>query len=255
MESTDYLLPKYLQIKNMIIEKIESNQFEENSKLPSEREISEKYGVSRMTARKALKMVVESGYASSHVGKGTYVRKPKLMKNLTEIEGFSFMVRRQRDGTISSRVLEARIIEADSLLSEKLKIPIGAEVYRIMRIRIVDGVPIAIQESNLPVQLFPNLLAHDFGTTSLYRTIFEEYGVKIVSSTQILDLEYADKQKAELLGIKEHDALFLFNSVSYDENNNAIEYCIHHMRGDKCSFYNELRTRSSASGSLPFRKG
>jgi len=255
MESADYLLPKYVQIKNMIIEKIESNQFEENSKLPSEREISEKYGVSRMTARKALKMVVESGYASSHVGKGTYVHKPKLTKNLTEIEGFSFMVRRQRDGTIASRVLEAKIIEADSLLSEKLKIPIGAEVYRIMRIRIVDGVPIAIQESNLPVQLFPNLLAHDFGSISLYRTIFEEYGVKIVSSTQILDLEYADKQKAELLGIKEHDALFLFNSVSYDENNNAIEYCIHHMRGDKCSFYNELRTSSSASGSLPFRKG
>lgn len=255
MENTDYLLPKYVQIKNMIIEKIETNFFEEDSKLPSERTISDRYGVSRMTARKALKMVVESGYARSRVGKGTFVHKSKLTKNLTEIEGFSFMVRRQRDGTIASKVLEAKVIEANSLLSEKLKIPIGSGVYKISRIRIVDGVPIAIQHSHLPLTAFPDLLAHNFSITSLYRTIQEEYGRRIASSTQILDLEYADKEMAKLLQIKERDALFLFNSVSYDENGIAVEYCVHHMRGDKCSFYNELRTNSASLGSLPFRKG
>ena len=92
MMKESYIPPVYIQIKNVLIEKINSGELSSGSQLPSEREISETYNISRMTARSALTQLVDSGYAYRLKGKGTFVKLPNFERDFVKLSGFSQML-------------------------------------------------------------------------------------------------------------------------------------------------------------------
>jgi len=243
MYSSYYLLPNYHQIKEMIIERIVKKEYKAGDKLPSEREIGDLYSVSRMTARRALLEVINSGYAFSEPGKGTFVKDRTVDNDLTKLEGFSYMVKRSSGKQTISREIEKKIIEADSILAEKLRVPIGEPINMIARSRMVDKEPIAFEYSFTKAKEMPGLIDIDFSENSLFETMTEKYNVEIVKAKQTLEIIYSDKDISRILQVPKKTALFLFKDVSEDKNGKTVEYCVRYVRADKCHFCNEIQKK------------
>ncbi len=138
--------PLYFQIQRALTEKIDSGELGEGDLLASEWELACAYQVSRMTARQALHGLKISGYASSQRGRGTFVNKPKAEKHLTQLCGFTEDIL-QRGMVPESCLLEQEVVAASTQLAASLEIEVGTPVMRLRRLRLADGIPIAVEKT------------------------------------------------------------------------------------------------------------
>ena len=114
-------LPRYYQLKEIMRERVQSDEWKPGDLIPSERELSEKYGISRMTARQAITDLVNEGLFYREQGKGTFVSQRKITQQLIRLTGFTedIKARGQKPGT---RVLSALMFPADEATADKLRI-------------------------------------------------------------------------------------------------------------------------------------
>src|SRR5271168_1255856 len=138
-------IPLYYQIQRALMEKIHSGELATGDPLASEEELARVYQVSRMTARQALHGLKTSGYAFSQKGRGTFVTRPKMEKNIMHLQGFTEDMK-QRGMVPSSRVIEQTVIKATKDLAEKLHVTPGDAVMLLRRLRLADGIPMALEE-------------------------------------------------------------------------------------------------------------
>lgn len=239
MQNKTYIPPVYIQIKDLIIEKINSGEFKYDSQLPSEREISDTYNISRMTARNALTQLVNLGYAYRLQGKGTFVKFPKIERDFAKLSGFSQMLK-ERNIEPSNKIIKSEIIEADKKIASLLETTIGTKIYEIVRIRYGNSIALALEYSYLPVNLFKNLLQHDFEKNSLYKVIEEIYNYKLKFSKQWIKITELNENDSKILDVKVHTPIFLLESISYDIYERVVESTISLNIGDRTSFYTEL---------------
>jgi len=235
----NYIPPIYIQIKNILIEKINSGELESGSQLPSERDLSETYSISRMTARNALTQLVDSGYAYRVKGKGTFVSIPNYERDFVKLTGFSHMLK-SKGIKPRSKVITLGIIEANKKIASLLDTTIGTKVYEIVRVRYGDNIPLALEYSYLPINLFENLLQYDFENTSLYEVIENVYNYKFKYSKQWIKITTLYKNEAKILDVDEHTPAFLLESISYDTNDKIVEVTRSLNIGDRTTFYTEL---------------
>jgi GntR family transcriptional regulator len=239
MQKNSYIPPVYIQIKDVLIEKINSGEFKSGSQLPSERDISETYNISRMTARNALTQLVDLGYAYRVKGKGTFVRYPNIERDFVKLSGFAQMLK-SKGIKPSNKIVKYGIIEADKKVAQLLETTIGTKVYEIVRIRYGDNIALAMEYSYLPVSLFENLLQYDFENNSLYKVIEEVYNHKLKYSKQWIKITTLYKNEAKILNVKEHTPAFLLESISYDLDERVVEATRSLNIGDRTTFYTEL---------------
>lgn len=235
----NYIPPIYIQIKDILIEKINSGELESGSQLPSERDLSETYSISRMTARNALTQLVDSGYAYRVKGKGTFVSIPNYARDFVKLTGFSHMLK-SKGIKPRSKVITLGIIEANKKIASLLDTTIGTKVYEIVRVRYGDNIPLALEYSYLPINLFENLLQYDFENTSLYEVIENVYNYKFKYSKQWIKITTLYKNEAKILDVDEHTPAFLLESISYDTNDKIVEVTRSLNIGDRTTFYTEL---------------
>jgi GntR family transcriptional regulator len=138
------------------MERILSGELCEGDSLTSELELARTYGVSRTTARQALHGLKAVGYAIGQKGRGTFVTRPKMGKNIMHLRSFTEEMK-QRGQAPSSRLIEQTVITATGDLSEKLRVACGNTVIRLRRLHLADGIPMALEESAIPLHLFPGL--------------------------------------------------------------------------------------------------
>jgi len=234
-----YIPPVYIQIKDILIEKINSGEFKSGNQLPSEREISETYNISRMTARNALTQLVDLGYAYRVKGKGTFVRLPNFERDFVKLSGFSQMLR-SKGIKPSNKVVKFGIIETDKKIAQLLETTIGTKIYEIVRVRYGDNIALALEYSYLPVNLFENLLQYDFERNSLYEVIEDNYKHKLKFSKQWIKITTLYRNEARMLNVAEHTPAFLLESISYDMDERVVEATRSLNIGDRTTFYTEL---------------
>src|SRR6201985_3813163 len=125
------------------MEKIHSGELITGDPLASEEELARVYQVSRMTARQALHGLKTSGYAISHKGRGTFVTRPRLEKNIMHLHGFTEDMKHL--GMVpSSKLLEQNVFPAAADLAEKLRLDPAEPVMLLRRLRLADGIPMAL---------------------------------------------------------------------------------------------------------------
>lgn len=239
MIKKSYIPPIYIQIKDVLIEKINSGELKSGNQLPSEREISETYNISRMTARNALTQLVDLGYAYRVKGKGTFVRFPNFERDFVKLSGFSQMLR-SKGIKPSNKVVKSDIIEADKKIASLLETTIGTKVYEIVRVRYGDNIALALEYSYLPVSIFDNLFEYDFENNSLYKVIEDIYKHKLKFSKQWIKITTLYKDEARMLDVIEHTPAFLLESISYDMDERVVEATRSLNIGDRTTFYTEL---------------
>ena len=235
----------YQQIANSIMEQIHSGKLQPGSRLPSEKELSEKHQVGRNTIRHALSELTAKGYLESVQGVGTFVTETLFPKTVEFLYGFSQEMA-QRGKVVGSRVLEARIIPADPALARILRIQLGGEVVFLNRLRLVDDKPAAIERAYLPHSFCHGILEHDFSVESLYDVLASQYNMKPDHAEQEIGAEIATSQVAELMGLTQPAAVLVIRRETRTADGRVIEYVESEFRADRFRFYTNLKASASS---------
>ncbi len=224
-------IPLHVQLRDLLRGQILSQQLAAHAQLPSERELCECHGVSRITVRQALAELLREGLIYTTVGKGTYVAPRRLKDELVPQSSFTEDMLR-RGMTPSSRVLAASILRADDDVAARLRVPPGAEVVRLERLRLADGLPIAIQLSWLPHYLCPDILRFDLAARSLFSVLRNEYQLRLAHVETEIEAALAQPEECRQLGMQPPAAVLISQQVTFLDNDLAIEFTRSVFRGD-----------------------
>ncbi len=233
-------LPLYYQIKQNLLELVESSRFTAGDLLPAESEMGEYYGVSRLTVRQAVGELVRDGVLVRERGRGTFVARPKTTHIMVRTSGFSERIK-ELGQTPSSKVLSCEVIPAIASVAENLHIAEGSPVYKLVRLRSVDGEPQLIETTHLPQAMFPNMEAVDFSQVSLYSTLAQRFDCLVTAADEVFEPVLVTSYEADLLGVKAKSAALLLEIIAYDQFGNRVEYNKSIIRGDKARLLFHVR--------------
>ncbi|MGY3716976.1 GntR family transcriptional regulator [Sutcliffiella cohnii] len=223
-------VPIYFQLENLIKEMIDTRELKPGDVVPSEREYAEKYGISRMTVRQAMKNLTSEGYLERKRGKGTFVAIKKLEQSLNFLTSFSEEMR-ARGMVPTTKVLDFNIISADKFMATKLGIEEGSPVYEVTRLRFGDDIPIAYQIFYTSVDLVPSL-TKEMAEQSIYRYIERESGLSFISAEHEIEAKVALQEEANALGVKVGHPILYISRIGYSHNEKPLEYAESYFRGD-----------------------
>lgn len=221
--------PKYSQLRRILSEMIEA-ELDVDEPLPSERHISERYGIARMTVRQAIDQLVAEGRVYKVAGKGAFVGRPRLVMPLTLTSFTKDMQERgMRAGSIE---VIRRTTSADADLSRSLHVIIGEPLHELKRVRLADEEPLAIEHSHLVARRTPKLLEAPLGERSLYAELENRYGLRIDGGDQIITAGLADAEESTLLRVPRGTQVLRFQRRSF-ANGEPLEYAVSTYRGDR----------------------
>ncbi len=230
-------LPIYIQIHNDIKRNIEANRWKIGDRIPSERELSTQFGVSRMTLRQAIQTLVDEGILERRVGSGTFVANQKVQEKMSGVTGFTDLMLAQGK-TPSSKVITYHTMEPSLSEMEKLKIDESQTVLRMERVRYGDEVPICFEVATVPEDIVSGLEKSEV-TSSLYRTLERKKGLRLGKAQQTVSAMNASERIAEYLGIKRGDAILRLRQITYLQDGRPFEYVRTQYVGDRFEFYLE----------------
>jgi GntR family transcriptional regulator len=212
---------------------LSSDELGSDGRLPTERELAGMYGVSRTTVRQVLDGLEHAGLIRRRRGRtgGTFATRGRVDIDFGYLAGIPSYLRAQgfRAG---AHVVSARMIPADSVTAEALRIPAGALVHDVIRVRLADEVRISLEHARFPVALFPDLLSERLDD-SIYELMAQRYGLSAVKAVERMVAVLADADQAALLGIEVGDPLMAIERVAYDGADQPLEYSTDLFRGDR----------------------
>lgn len=223
--------PLHQQLKAIILKSIGSGEWPPHSQIASERELCERYNVSRTTTRKVLSDLIHDGVVYTVSGKGTFVSEHRLRQELKPLVGFTQDLRDQ-GVEVNSQVNVFERIEADESLAAHLKIRPFAAVIKLRRCRFAGEQPLAIQTTYLPEHLCPGLLRYDFSTQSLFETLRQDYGLELLEGATVIKPGLAESWEAEMLDVVSPAAVLRTFQTTFLEDGQVIEYCVSAFHGE-----------------------
>lgn len=230
-------MTKYEKIAAYIKQKIADGEYKGNEQLPFEKDLCEKFDASKMTVKKALDLLVAEGLIVKRRGSGTFVKD--ISKN--EIE--DIVIKNQFAGLTSTMIghnvetnlLDFKIINADKIIAENLKIEKDDFVCFIHRVRDVDGKAAVIEKTYMPLYLFPSIKKSDV-EGSIYSYIEDKLKYKIQSSHSTVRARKSDDLDREYLKLKSDEPVLEIERVGYLDNGKVFEYSFSRHRYDTREF-------------------
>ncbi|MEU4235416.1 GntR family transcriptional regulator [Nonomuraea sp. NPDC026600] len=211
--------PRYFEIEQALRQRIEAAQ--PGDPLPSETELCEEFGVSRMTARAAMKELVREGLVRREPGRGSFVAQQLVHRHLSQLMSFSDEMRR-RGMTPSSKVIDSGVRPASDLEARALEIPVGSEVVFLHRVRLADNTPMAVEFSVLQEKCSP-ILDEDLARGSLHAAL-GKLGFPPVSGRSSVTAAAIAGQDAKLLQLPRHTPMLIERRIISDDAGKPLEY-------------------------------
>ncbi|SHJ65578.1 GntR family transcriptional regulator [Dethiosulfatibacter aminovorans DSM 17477] len=210
----DSIIPLYEQISEKIKEEIQKGTFGSQKRLPTEGQLAEQYGVSRITIRSAITELVKQGLVNRKQGKGTFITTPSMQKDFKRPGTGFTQICLENGQKASSKVLEAGIfVPDDPKVIEWLELKEGDEAVRIVRLRYVGDMPCIIEENIFPMK-YSYLLDIDL-TGSIYKYLKEEKNIDVVAGELILNIIRPDQKTARLLQKSKNTPLLKISGRSF----------------------------------------
>ena len=204
-----------------------------HDKMPTERDLAETFGVTRLTVRRALDQLGYEGRVYRTQGAGTFVSEPRIAKSV-ELTSFSDDMR-ARGLVPGSLVAEVAEISAGAEIGARLGISPRDTVTHIYRVRTADGEPLCIEHTYIPVALAPGLAARRIDG-SLYQLMAEIYHLRAEKAEQSIHATVLEPDVARRLGVAEFSPAFKVSRVAFDARNRRIEYAESTYRADRYSY-------------------
>jgi len=233
-DEINYRSPIYLQLREVIRNKIEESEYLPGMAIPSENDLADTYGINRMTVRNAIDVLVSEGILKRVQGRCVYVVGSKVERDLETLGGFT-QTMRERNILPYTKVLVKALRKAGDKFALIFGIQPDDEIYYVKRLCSADSEPVSLDEIYIPKYIIPKLEGIDLNVFSLYE-VYDFCNVTITKAWQTLDLTQLDQKDARMLGIDSSLSVMLFESTSYDDNNRVVEFARTYTRGDKCNF-------------------
>ncbi len=227
--------PLYKQLEYKLLQDIEQGVYKKGEKIPTELELSQMYGVSRITVRKALADITEMGILERYVGKGTYVASVKLKRSISTFMSFTECCEAQglKPG---ARTIKNVIEDATPEDCQNLKIPEDSKVLAMERIRYADGVPVSFEISRFTSE-YMGLLQEELNDRSLFVILREKYGITLKDEPKVLELDFASFEISRYLEIPARYPLLVVSGLVTDGEGKSVFYSKQYIVGDKFKFY------------------
>jgi len=221
------------KLRRRLLSDIGSGALPPGSRLGSERELSEQYGVSRATLRQVLAALGEAGLVRRVPGRsgGTFVSHAKVEHDLSRVVGLPAYLARQ--GYVAgTRVISTQMHVADDVARNALELDPGSLVIQIRRIRLADGKPISLDQACFPAERFSGLMELPLGG-SLYELLDKEFDTIPADAQEMIEVVNATEDEAQLLCIEEGAPLLLITRITFDSNGIPFEFSHDLFRADR----------------------
>lgn len=232
MESKcDNTKPLYMQLYSTLKDDIENGVYKAGERIPTELELSEKYGVSRITLRNALERLTRDNYLVRYRGRGTFVKSIKYERPISENLGFTEMCRRlgRKPG---AKTIKSVIEDATKEDIHELQVPEGSSIFTLERIRYMDDVPVSLEIGRY-TDRYTFLMDEDLNTHSLYQLLRDKYGIEFGRCSRNIEIVYSSYQLSKYLNIPINYPLIYMYGLVYDQDDVPAYRNQHFIVGDK----------------------
>jgi GntR family transcriptional regulator len=237
--------PRHEQLSDWLRERLTAGEYAPHDQLPSENELGELFGVSRITVRRALATLENEGLIYRRQGLGSFAAPPELPQGLVRLTDFAQDM--ERAGlSAASRILRHEPEKAPPAVARALGIDEGAAVVRLDRLRLGDGHAIALDRTWLPPFYAQFLAKHDLTQETIYRVLERDYDIPIVRGRYRIEAAVAGGEEAEALGVPVGAPLLLVERVSFTASDTPVYYQRRYYRADRVAFDLELVRPESA---------
>jgi len=232
--------PLWHQLAEALRARIASGEWPPGFQIPTEDQLCETFGVSRITVRQGVARLEAEGLLRRDQGRGTFVRDARLIAGDSGLTSFTEEVLRLgvRAG---SRVIGAGVEPATAHVADALGIEEGDDVTVVRRLRLGDGSPMGIQTAHIRTDRAPDLAEHVGGVASLYELLRERYGIVPEEAREVYRVGSASPQDAEILEIEPGSPVFIVERTTVDARG-PFEFTASTMRGDRYEIRSTLRT-------------
>ncbi|TYZ20500.1 GntR family transcriptional regulator [Selenomonas ruminis] len=230
---------KYEQIAEDLRQEIRQGKYTSGDQLPLEKDMCEKYKVSRVTIKRAMDELVKQGLVTKRRGSGTFVKTldDNYAKQLSISTGnqFSGFAETYKGRHISTKVLRFEIVHPSEEVAKKLQMSTQDFVYDIIRLRILDDVPMVIEYTMMPIQLVPGI-RNEILEHSIYHHIEKTLKLNIQSAHRIVRAVRSTEMEQEQMQLAPNDPILEVEQVAFFSDGHPFEYSISHHRADKSEF-------------------
>lgn len=217
----------YAVVRQRILDAIEQGVYQVDGQIPTEPELCELYGVSRITVRKAITDLVKDGVLTRLQGKGTFVQGRKVENALLTVSGFTDFGIAQGKNTREA-VIKQELIPADDY-QQRLDVPAGGRLFKLVRVMYLEDEPLFIDYSYIPLARYPEFDQRYQPGRSTYQLLQDSYETYVRSDRKVIDVYTATKAEAKWLGCELGEPLFRIGKTAYDQDGRPVHcselYC------------------------------
>lgn len=234
-------------VQEALLSEINRPETQHGDCLPSERELGERFHVSRVVIRGALARLEEEGLIYRMQGKGAFVSKNKVNQNASRLTSFTQDML-QRNMKPGSKILAKEFVPCTPFLSSKLQITRDEPVFMLKRLRMADDSPMAIEVCFLREWIGKRIEEHLVDGASLYQLMAEKCGIKMKYAMQTIEVGTLEKIEWELLGQNCPRCTAIITRQTFDVDNNVVEFVESRYRSDRYLFGMLLDMEKPESG-------
>lgn len=233
-------IPLYFQLEKLILDEIESGAYPPGSMIPTEKELSQMFDISRTTVRQAIAELVRKERLYRTKSKGTFVARPKIDQGfIHSILSYDDDVR-STGRNPSTEVLGMEVINLPQNIADQMDLAPGTKAIYLYRKRMVDNEPFVRVETYLPYTQCSFIMDHDLNSESLYQVLSNRESTHVVRILRTCEVRIANTEDVSILGMKRGQPIHFFTSVGYNSAGKIIEYSLARYRGDQSKFRVEI---------------
>lgn len=226
-------VPLYQQLRDRLRAKLTEGWPRERP-IPSERQIMQITGLSRMTVRQAIAELVHEGMLRRDHGRGTFVADSRITRLLTGHSSFRDVVQK-RGGLATTTVVRQRVVPANAAQATLLQVEPEEDLLDLVRLRLIDAEPVMVDYTHVPLRLCPSLVAADL-SRSLYEYLATTCAVPAQQSIDTIEAVAATGEVSELLDVAEGAPLLLMRRLARTTSNLPLEITDEYVRPDRCLY-------------------
>ena len=230
--------PAYIQIANIIRQRIASGEYRAGSQLPSESELRKTYNVSPMTIRRSINLLLDQGVVNTIQGSGTFVRPIALDAVAFRLEEFNRIIKDSNQTKV--RLLEVQIERADDVIARKLDISRGDRTILLRRLIFHETDPVLYQKEYLIYDPSRPIVEAEMEVMSLHGLIYGTGESGLKHGKLAIEPIVLDKEEADLLNAPEKLPAFRLEHIFYDFYDHRVSWGRFTCRGDRFRFTAEI---------------
>ncbi len=220
----DSSIPYYYQLKQFMIEKIESGEWEPSQMLPYEKQLCLHFNVSRAVIRQTLRELNNEGFIFTRKGKGTFIAEPQINEDINQnLIGF-YETWTSLGYKVANTILELRKVKPSKKVTDNLKLKSNKEVILLKRLSRLDDKPYSISTNYVPYERLEGILNEDFTSSGLYTILEQKYNMELIYGESTIEIVTATKEEAELLNVKMDAPLFFLEGISFLKNEKPLVF-------------------------------